>query len=248
MIRKFSISNIFAGGALIISIIALCKDCSQSKKIDKTNYALSQVQYRPQIKIIKSEITGFDWQTGMIHQGTEEDYLKQDTSDIGIELETNTRIYLTNIGNTPAKIFGEICTDNTSSKRFLREILTKLEPEVDTVGFFNNYYREIEINSGDTIKIERKFKIRNAQKHKFTIHYLLLYENDLGQYFDTYYWARYKLNEFMLKEEYYPDKNLLKLKVARKDLVNMLEFIDQFNYSDVYNKREKQELDKYLKR
>ena len=248
MKKKFSTSDFIALGAVIISIIALCKDCSQNKKIDKTNYSLSQIQNKPQIKIIKTEIIGFELHSEMNPQGTEESYLKHDTTDLGVELELNTRIYLTNIGNVSAKIFGEICSDNTSSKRFLREILKDVKHTVDTTGFIKDYYRNIEINNGDTLKIERKFKISNPNIDKFTIHYMLLYENDLDQYFDTYYWARFKLNELVIKEEFYPNEQLLHLKVARKDLINMIKFIDDYNYTDSYNLKEKKELDKYLKK
>jgi len=247
MIKKTYISNFIAGAALIVSIIVLGKDCSQDKKIDKTNYSLAQIQFKPQIKIVKTQIIGFDFHSDFYLE-TDEEYLSHDTIDSKAELELNVRFHITNIGNTPAKIFGEICTDNTSSKRFIKTILKKQEHKNDTTPFINDYYSKIEISNGDTLEIERNFKIKQINDKMFTLHYLLLYRNDLNQYFDTYYWARFKCNELIFKEEYYPESQIVRFKAAKKDIIKMVEFVDDMNYSDIYSNEEKIELDKFVEK
>ncbi len=125
--------------------------------------------------------------------------------------------------------------------------MTKLKDRVDSTNQLDDYYTIIEIGQGDTISIQRSFTIQKIEDNLFTLHILFLYQNDLGQYFDTYYWCRFKCKEIILEQRIIPEKNIVITKASKKDFLNLIKFVDQNNVSDIYIKRKKKKSTKFLR-
>ncbi len=117
MKKKISITDIIALAALVFSIITFVRGCKRDKILDTTQYKLNQVQFRPDIKFIKTHITSYRIKTDTIYKDSVLLQSPSEVINIPTYLTINTNIYLTNIGNAPCKIFGQFYTDTTSGER-----------------------------------------------------------------------------------------------------------------------------------
>jgi hypothetical protein len=132
-------------------------------------------------------------------------YKQQDTTIIDFEVRFKVKwsAEITNIGNSLGKIYATGSRDTLSDNPIIREYFLRRTVNLHywNIEGFPHYYKN-EINPGDTTDISTEYEIHyiDIEKQFFTIHMLLLYENDIGNLFDTYIWSVHDvaISEFFL--------------------------------------------------
>jgi hypothetical protein len=121
-----------------------------------------------------------------------------DASPIGLGININLKCI--NTGNSLAKILNTFWTDTVSGEAELRAILIDGDRRQGSMVpvSLNGYYKTQELSAGDTINIETELSVASFKDKTFTLHFLILYQNEAGALFDTYYWARFKAGPFRM--------------------------------------------------
>lgn len=250
-----TLASIFA---VILSLVAFLRDCSQDRILEEQQYTLTQNQYRPNIKIADLAIGQFKLifpdstaQESLSNEELEK-ILGRDSNSvtpINTNLEIAAQFSIINTGNSRAKIIAEIYADTISGERFLKKLFNE-DKHFPFNGYpvgKDDYYSTTEISPGDTIILKRNLKIQRISKNRhFTIHALFFYQNELDQLFDTYYWSRHKVNEIKMRLVFHPDQNILVTQVNREDAKNAIKLIDENTSSSIYGKEQAKQIIKRI--
>lgn len=186
--------NFWAFAAIVISIISLVCDRCQDIKIDKQQYELSAINFRPCLVVdtIIFDSTMFKIKSANL-------YGEENDSTALIEVKgniiTNTRIRLKNTGNTNAKVILAASIDTICGLKKIRDELLSLN-----YNFFPNnikiespFYVDILPNKYYDIVFRNNFS--NFKREEIEFHFFILYRNELGQLFDSYSWVKLKYSD-----------------------------------------------------
>ncbi len=183
-------------GALIVSIVAMslstCWHYDQGKKLKQMQGA----QNRPLLSIFNKPII-YSFKGKNI-----EPILTQDVIDavrnnelliIETSLTIDTKITLTNKGNSIAKLLAWMLVDRPTGDTDVRNELFNAEKRNKWKFHGNNdYYETLTILPGKEHTFNFSRTIANiTENREFTLHYYFLYQDELGNIYDSYYWARY---------------------------------------------------------
>jgi len=107
---------------------------------------------------------------------------------------------LINRGNSKADLMGWIIYDSVYGGELLREIMLNKSKATSRLNATedSSFYRCEEILPGDTLNKTITFPLFHPQKDMFTVHILLLYENELGNLFDSYFWLKGSIGEIFI--------------------------------------------------
>ncbi|MCD4664833.1 MAG: hypothetical protein K8R68_06135 [Bacteroidales bacterium] len=174
----------------VLTIIHIGFTISQGVKLKKLQYSLDVINYNPAIKIEGCYILGYK-------SKPIGDTLINDERVIQTNYILDLRFLFKNIGNVKSRISHIMWSDTTSGSDRLREIFySNLDNNRsnDTLNNFR-YYDHIEIQPNEIKEFDSSFPISFIDNQTFTLHILLVYKNDLNMYYDTYYWARFKVDD-----------------------------------------------------
>ncbi|MBV6640905.1 MAG: hypothetical protein KI791_09305 [Cyclobacteriaceae bacterium] len=186
---KWLTDNFIALSALIFSIIVFANDCSQRSQIEEIETRLNALNFRPQLIVDNLKIKSIQGELKSI---------ERDSVNNEPALVFNTfynieyQIELLNTGNTNASVIATAWTDTIAGHAKLRSVFNdqKSPVKIDTT---SNYYLYEKVVPQERYYSTAKRKVQFLDDDTFTVHFLILYENDLGIMYDTYYWARYKV-------------------------------------------------------
>ena len=122
------------------------------------------------------------------------------TVELKGKLSITSQLFLKNSGNALAKVFAYVQTDTTSfipmiRESFLRSIRERDSASVTELESLN------ELLPGDSTVLTLQHEVAFFDSNQFTLHYLVLYENELGNLYDTYIWNRFMINDFPMKAQ-----------------------------------------------
>lgn len=221
-------------GLIITSIFTIIN----SQQIGKLNYQLNSITYQPRIKVIGNPIVTdikYDSLTVAFSDSSTSQF--SDTSkipillDIKMQLSVSSSIKVTNVGNSLGNIFLCITTDSIPRIRdYVTEKLsiTSISEEYSEMPRFLN--NELLPNGQDTLTIDLTTDIKFIQKHAFIMHFLILYKNELGHMYDTYFQVQYEIKSLPIKTltpikvKYIPDivRKIFNDETIKKNLLQLI--------------------------
>jgi len=178
--------------AFLLTINFVC-DCQRNKKNDASNYLTMANTFRPKL-VIQGAPEILEAYLESIHFGNNElqgAYIdsmikaspKSETLLFPYYLNLRLKYSFNNIGNTTARILAFSHQDSVTADPFIRDHLME--------GTFKNLtvdpYYDLEIIEDDSQTIEFPYRVRYKNLNEFTLHFLILYENDFGNLYDSYY-------------------------------------------------------------
>lgn len=198
--------NCIAIVALVATIIATgistCLHCQQEKRIT----VIQGVQNRPLLKVLSTpEVYSFRGKNiePIPIQALEEARKKKEILHISMSLTLNTKITVINDGSSIAKlIFYGIMDRPTGDSDVRRELLDVEKRKKWDINLTDEYYKTLSILPGDKHTFDLSRTIQSIDKNReFTLHYYFLYQDELNNIYDSYYWARYTTEEIGLAPE-----------------------------------------------
>jgi len=203
--------------AIGISIISLSLDCNQNKKISKLTDQTNAMQYRPTLKIIRGTV--IDSFTVLPEKEVVRIDKKEKNDDtisyyFNIKVWTTLKIY--NNSDFIANIKSVSILDTNSGKPIIRQFFSDNNSKENKIRIkpFENFYPTLQIPKRDTISLNISgYNIVFFSKNIATLHFLILYENEIGTLYDSYYWVRLKLepSKFNVQSFYNKKEKYLKM-------------------------------------
>jgi hypothetical protein len=234
------LSIIVAIVSVIIAGLSMIKSCNSEKNLNEFSHKLASIENRPMVRFFNPKLLGFKIICDSVPLNPAQIY-NDSILDIKCNIEIKVRLHLKNIGNSNAKLIGCLLTDTISQypllKTYIKDIENRLEKSDDNI-LFQFPYQDISVY--DTTYIDFKHTIQYIENNKFIIHFLLFYQNDLEQQYDTYYWLNFDLNELITKNYHDRTKNNVIVSFKRSDLMNFVKISGENNYSINYSEKEKQ--------
>jgi hypothetical protein len=173
------------GLPLLVSVLALVYTQVQRQEISSLTHRLQRIEYRPELRPVGSpNPKGFKFmQSGVTTVGRVNNYY--------ISARLTDTLTLVNKGNATAIVVGRMAGDTVSSSYWLRDILQHRSiPNVTEDELLAGFGRE-RYRPGDTLRIPIDHTFTQiSEANEAVLHYLLLYENEMGELFDSYVWVR----------------------------------------------------------
>ncbi len=173
-----------------ISIISLCLGICNHKQELESRKKIQAINYKPQIIITQHKIPTINCKI----KGTFTGPFSNDSASIELSILFNFQIQ--NQGNNTAKIITRIFTDTVTGEEYLRNRIFDKDFKFDFDSSASRFYTSFDLRptSTDSILINN-WKLNVIKDNIFAIHLLIFYENDLGDLYDTYYQARFRVLE-----------------------------------------------------
>lgn len=188
-------------------------------KIDSLKFENNSIKYRPNIRVIGDPILEKVW-----FDSSEIEIKDLDNNFISypfvIKCHLKLKFRLVNEGNSLADIISIISIDTTSADIVVRRRL--LDPKFTRYKFdaFHPFFNNEMLPKIDTLDYNHTEGIDFLKDQLFTLHFLILYENELEQIFDTYYWVQFKIEDYIMPSAFIRKENqIIKLEPASKNLV-----------------------------
>ena len=109
---------------------------------------------------------------------------------VRMNLSLKAKLKLSNSGNSIAKIIYSISGTNASDETVLRKLLLEhINKPYKLSTHMMRQYSAVELlpNNQDTTTITIELNVSEIKNNNFGIHYLILYENELGYLYDSYF-------------------------------------------------------------
>lgn len=246
--QKSFVISIFAIILTLFSYIYLYyRHEKEDERFEVLQYETNGIRYRPKLEIVGKPII-------------ERVILKRDSvnrsgdfinayNKLGFTAELNFK----NTGNTDAKILAVIQTDTVSGAAFIRDMLlseTMRARKLNKVYLMNEFFLFKEVSRDDTTSFKVNHELNFITNSEAVLHFLVLYENELGNLYDTYYWAKFKIKTEIVGriEHTILDTTQMIVKTdllfAKKDLRNLIVFKEDNQSSYPYDKDDR---DSYIK-
>lgn len=148
-------------------------------------------------------------------------HTKGDTLDLGFKIiikRIYSRLNITNTGNSLAKIIACISTSKRTYIDILRSIILGENTEYnikDHINIFPPLFQnEILSSSLDTVSVDFTHEIysNDLLKKSGILHFMILYENEMGHLYDTYFWLEISLSQMVIPNPFYSQDSLLLMK------------------------------------
>jgi hypothetical protein len=255
MIKKIKLSDWLSAAAIVLAIIVFVRDCSQNKRIEELGYISNALQFRPILQVLGSpRIYSYEIQSDRVALPNFSTAPESTDSiqDINASLRIHAKLRFVNAGNAIANVYAFVWADTSSGSPMIRADLLnrtlreqRFVPSPDT-----DYFYIKDIRPGDTCDFQIAHDVRFFIEQKFTMHFLLLYGNEAGGLFDTYYWARFTTMPILWKAEFaiIDGKLAYRVGVDRKQLREFLTLCDQNISWKVYSKADAEDVLSFIKR
>ncbi len=204
--RKSSIKNCIAIAALAVSIIAIVLSTYWHFRQEERIKQIQGAQNRPLLNVLSTpEVYSFRGKTiePIPIQDLEEARKKKEFLHISVSLTLNTKITVINQGSSIAILRAWILTDIPTGDPDIRKELLDVEKRKKwKIQLTDEYYKTLSILSGEEHTFDLSHTIGSIDKNReFTLHYYFLYQDELNNIYDSYYWARYTTEEIGLTPE-----------------------------------------------
>lgn len=221
--------------SVIIGTWAFVKSCNNENKIEEADYKIASVDHRPIIRIHSPLLINL--KPIIDTNGNSRKQTETDVLEVKLNLRLTIKLQFKNIGNSKAKILGYLLTDTITDRPIIKDHIKnnarKKRNLIDSI-FVKYNYHELAVNDSSCVSFSRTLQF--IKDNTFVIHFIIYYENELGQRYDTYYWLKGQLKDFGIR----PLSDSI---IQHQDVVL---FIDENNYSSVYSIKESEENLNYL--
>jgi len=254
-IGKLKFKDWVSLSAVIISLISLSitliRGCSQDKKIEELNYANKAVEFRPCLEVIGNpEIISVEFASEKMPVSKFYES-HSDTIDIPSFLTMNAKLRLVNTGNSRAKVYASFWQDTLSGDPKIRDLLLDKKARAKKIRATPvlDYFWLKEVRPSDTVSFDMSDTVRFVEGNKFTIHFLLLYENESHVLYDTYYWARYIADPIVVELDpvVINGKISQTMTLDKNELEKYLKLHDHNSSSRIYSGKEAEDILKFLR-
>jgi len=145
--------------------------------------------------------------------------------DIEVNLEINTEMVAKNEGNAVAHLLGTVYKDQYTGLPIIRMSILDGELNSFKVEEDNDFYKSTSIEPGKNFiyKVKKSISDIDHTKNELAIHHLLIYENEQGNIYDSYYIIRFKIGPVEMAHVMMGEKELLSFK---KECLKNFKIID----------------------
>lgn len=176
-------------GALIVSILSFYRDCNQSADIRDVQQQTNAMNFRPLLSLVAPPT--FD---SCSIEPRELHYSEDGDNTLLGDIRVAFTAHVENTGTSNASLIVMARGDTLIGKPILRNMLRDPEYRSKHIHFeqLPSFYTLKEFQPSDTATFHwTQPKSETGDSSLYVLHFLLLYENDAGALYDTYYWARY---------------------------------------------------------
>lgn len=220
-------ANLTTLGTLIFAIYSHCsqnkeieeQSRQQSKTVDSLNYRINALHFQPILKIAKNpviESLSFESKIPKTYllSDIQDDKATSDTLAINGKYTAITEFRVFNDGESLAKILAYVISDTLSELPIIRKYLhsDSLNAKPFVIDFLPDFSID-ELQPGDTTSVKIRHEIKFPKQGRFTIHILMLYENQMGILYDTYFWAVFENLPTVFRQEFRIKDNQLQTRV-----------------------------------
>ena len=142
------------------------------------------------------------------------------------------------------EVVGDVHSGEDEVRKFILDPDKRKNVKITLI---DDFYKVVEFNTDKEHDLTLTRTILSPKDGMFTIHYLFIYSNEIGNVYDTYIWARYAqkpINMFVADKT---DKTV-RLTVSKDELLKSIEFVDMRSSSHMYSKEDSKELIDLLKK
>lgn len=235
-----------------LSIIAFIRDCNQNSNMKQISQQINSLQYKPILKpigepkIVESKIISEGKSMQEILDLIDSSSVDTPTIATGAKIELTTKMTFVNEGASLARNVAYLSCDTITNYPRLREILRNPQ-KWKNKGHYEKIDKINESQPGDTIEVHSKYDLKFMENGNIELHYLLLYENELGTFYDTYVWCNYTFELstlFTIVEE----NGILQPKLVDINNINPFKLSGKVNDSYyMYTESETKEIKKFLR-
>lgn len=228
--------------AIVVALGSLLYTIYNDYKIRKLSFDNNGLQNRPLLK--------FDEKLNKIHYTVQskntisaEDLYKGKMSKIAVTLTVDPELNVTNNGNSVANILCKVVTDKYSGLPEIRKILfSENGMESFSIKLTDDYYKTIDILPGKSKSVRLPYTINdvNFVLNEFTIHYLIVYANEIGNVFDSYFWVRFKMDP--IQARFSSDGNTFSIQLDKEELHGAVKVIDTHFSTRMYSRNESRKI------
>ena len=229
---KNLLPSLIATAAIIISGISLYMDCHQEAEMAEQLYLQNATTNPPRLELVKP------LQLRDLHFAF--DSLTISPPDSAFEIHCGVYIrgnlVFQNKGVSVAHLVGTIWADDYSGSAVARDILldpVQRESRAQGKGS-TDFYKFKRVPPADSISVPLDIQMKNFNKDSLTVlHVMLLYQDDMGALFDTYYWIRLKARDPMFDSEWQmlDGRLVLPVRFAKADVIVLgAENVDTYIY------------------
>ena len=223
---------VFGSLALVISVLSMFwtyqeyeRNLTQDETINEINYAQLALAHQPRWEVTQS-----------IHQ-TNFQPVNEDIDEVIYEIDVTSEITFKNSGNSLGRLVALMTKDVQSGEANLRRILHDPDSEGTTLVTqeYEGYFPYVELSPGQTKTIPFNTKVRYAHNGWGSLHFLVIYENQAGVFFDTYLWIKYQSKSpvYYRKDQPIQEETLLR---------ELFSFVDKNSSSIYYSHDEKERI------
>jgi len=237
MDKQSKINLFLAIIAILISITSILYTIINDYNIRKVSFDSAGLQNRPVLK--------FEEKPNKIHYTFEtkkpifvQDLYQKKLSNLSVVLTVDPELNVTNTGVSVAKILCTVVTDKYSG---LPEIRKKLFDKVwwdefAKIELTDDYFKTIDILPGKShlIRMPHTLNNINFDLNEFTIHYLLIYLNEIGNVYDSYFWMRFKMEP--IQATYATDGNTFAVNIDKEQFDGAIKVVDTHFSTFMYSK------------
>lgn len=232
---------------IIISILSFGYGIFNNIANKRLELKVNALSYKPQITVSKCQLTDLEIKSSPFQINQDElinDTIEKKTT---AQYTVNFKITLKNVGNNNAHLMLISYTDTTTGDDFFRQFKNDKKFQIflrDTKAD-NSYYSDYQINPGTDFSTSIRTSINFLKDNIFTFHLWIVYKNDMGMIYDTYYWYRGKLGDFSLGSYY----NIITGQMVNpkiENFENIISFVDDNNSFHIYSKKENRKMIRYF--
>jgi len=234
--------------AIFISLVSLSYTAYNDYKIKNISFDSEGLQNRPLIEFEnKIDIIHYKYETK--EPVSAKDLYQKKLTNLNVVLTIDPELTVINKGVTVAKILCEVVTDQYSGlpeirKKILSDKIWKSFREVKRT---DEFYKTKDILPGKSLPIRLPCTLKhiNFDLNECTIHYLIIYSNEIGNIYDSYFWVRFKMEPFEM--HYSTNGNLLRLQFEKEKVAGSVKVVDTHFSTFMYSRQESKRITEIVK-
>jgi hypothetical protein len=173
--------------SLVLALVAFIRTCAQDSKLGYLQHRLNAVQYRPRLAAAGPfEFSRPEFMMDDFHRAG-------DTVLIDVSARLDGTLRVANDGNAPAVLIARMSGKGPGGSCWLRSILKRGNLQNVTEDQLMDYGRDY-LAVGETLDVPVGYKLPIVTSDsEAVLHFLFLYENEMGELYDSYLWVRVRL-------------------------------------------------------
>jgi hypothetical protein len=237
---------------IIISVFSLCvsifvawRGCEQDKRITEISYRTNRPRLEP-VGEFQLDSIAFGFLPNKIINIHRDTMTRDSIPVVDVNWTIAGHLTFCNMGTDIARIRFYAYLDKNSTDAIIRDVL--LGKKIRNISFSMDslsnalYFKIVDIAPRDTFKFSIVRQIQFiTETEDAVLHFLVLYENQSGAFFDTYYWTRLKIsgcNMMFAADSQY----IFLTPVSEEELLNSIKIIQSRPSYNMYSDAQKNKM------